>query len=676
MSFNNFGEIKLKLDIYITKEYTDKNLGLVVQINSDNNKEAFIIVSKVISVEQSEVIIRLNENESKGHFNTLENNKAVAKFIINNAVNSDLTSFEYKVEASENIIIEDMYLGSIYNKPEIENGVYKFKNIRLPYGNYNEITIKYSVGNIKDPNSNFEETKISLNYENLKSGQKANLNLIGFIVKPRLKVVSNISKNSTYVEEESVIEYEYIITNIGTATAVNKIEFVAPRGYKKIEYQKLHNNNKISSGAEYKGNIYNEIRLNPNEEMIFRYKVKLGELRNAETKSINAKLRILDSNGNEILQTPEFSQLLQKNAETKELERKIKNKEADFSDNLIEGLGLEVPKSKLNKTYEISGKAWNDLNKNGIYETNETVLKNVIVKLFDLNTKRIIKTTKSNDNGDYLFTELENGEYTVLYEYDTVKYSPTVFKAKSENDTNISEAIETNIVNNEINSSIAVTDAVKINFKSKEAQNLGLIENTNFDLELTTEVEKVEEVGKVTTNKKFVVEENKDKTIKEQKIKTTKDKDKLEITYKVKLLNKGEIKGTALKIGGKLPKNIKFAPEKNPDWIIDGEKIYTTAFSHLMLKTGEEKTVKLVAEINEFKEHEFDLEILEDKSENGAKDINSNINNNNLYENDYIKNKIHITKDKNLFIIITMILVITVVGTIFILKNVNSKKQK
>jgi SdrD B-like domain/Secretion system C-terminal sorting domain len=56
---------------------------------------------------------------------------------------------------------------------------------------------------------------------------------------------------------------------------------------------------------------------------------------------------------------------------------------------------------------------WYDLNKNGIQDAGEAGVPGVAVTLFNATTGAVIKTTTTDGNGFYLFTDLSNGSYAV-----------------------------------------------------------------------------------------------------------------------------------------------------------------------------------------------------------------------------------------------------------------------
>ncbi|EGQ4478380.1 YSIRK-type signal peptide-containing protein [Staphylococcus pseudintermedius] len=74
----------------------------------------------------------------------------------------------------------------------------------------------------------------------------------------------------------------------------------------------------------------------------------------------------------------------------------------------------EVEPPKVEATFNLGDKVWEDLNKDGIQNSNEPGIGGVIVTLTKEDGTTV--TTTTDENGNYKFTELPNGEYTVTFE--------------------------------------------------------------------------------------------------------------------------------------------------------------------------------------------------------------------------------------------------------------------
>ncbi|WP_353422130.1 SdrD B-like domain-containing protein [Staphylococcus simulans] len=79
------------------------------------------------------------------------------------------------------------------------------------------------------------------------------------------------------------------------------------------------------------------------------------------------------------------------------------------------------------ETYRLGDYVWEDTNQNGIQDSGETPISNVLVTLKDANGN-IINTAVTDRYGNYLFSDLNNGDYTV--EFSTPEgYVPTTQNA-------------------------------------------------------------------------------------------------------------------------------------------------------------------------------------------------------------------------------------------------------
>ncbi|MBK8954003.1 MAG: DUF11 domain-containing protein [Saprospiraceae bacterium] len=97
-------------------------------------------------------------------------------------------------------------------------------------------------------------------------------------------------------------------------------------------------------------------------------------------------------------------------------------KPGDPDDNNIIGGGLSVNQDEddhdvagFGLRAKIGDCVWHDKNANGIQETGEEGIANVMVELYNANTKIFVKSTKTNSSGKYLFDNILPGNYFIKF---------------------------------------------------------------------------------------------------------------------------------------------------------------------------------------------------------------------------------------------------------------------
>ena len=145
----------------------------------------------------------------------------------------------------------------------------------------------------------------------------------------------------------------------------------------------------------------------------------------------------------------------------------------------------------------INGKAWLDQNLNGAKDQNETPLSGIKVRLYNVSTNDYLKDnsgsiieTMTNENGEYSFTKIPNGQYIVLFEYDINEYEPTYYMKDGVDDSINSKVVFKNITINGENKSYALTDTINLEDNISNI-NIGLKEKLIFDLQLDKYISKI-----------------------------------------------------------------------------------------------------------------------------------------------------------------------------------------
>ena len=289
----------------------------------------------------------------------------------------------------------------------------------------------------------------------------------------------------------------------------------------------------------------------------------------------------------------------------------------------------------------INGKAWLDSNLNGAKDNEEQSLKDIKVRLYNVATNDYQKDdngaiieTSTNENGEYAFTKIPNGQYIVLFEYDTNEYEPTYYKKDGVDDSINSKVILKDITISGETKTYAVTDTIDLQ-DSVSNINIGLKEKLVFDLQLDKYISKIS-IQNAKGTKSY---DYKDSTFAKVEIHRKQVAGSVVVLeYTIKVKNNGEVAGYAKNVVDYLSNGLVFSSELNPDWYLSGNELYTNKFADEIINPGEEKEVKLVLTKTMTNENTGVVnnraEIAEAYNEYGISDINSTPNNNMPGEND------------------------------------------
>ncbi len=265
-------------------------------------------------------------------------------------------------------------------------------------------------------------------------------------------------------------------------------------------------------------------------------------------------------------------------------------------DNIEKTLVNEVYSSNTDddkaKTNNIIGLAWADVNKDGIRNNDEKMLEAIEVLLLDKDGKEVAKTTTSLA-GTYKFDELEQGEYTVVFAYDTSKYAVTKYQVIGATESTNSDAISKQIEINGETKTVGATDTIKVDGKTINKDiDIGLIENAKFDLRLDKYISKVV----LTNNSGTTTYEYEDTNFTKVEISARKIAGTtMVVEYKLQITNEGDVDGYIGDVIDYLPDGLVFTSETNKDWYMDENGVlHNKTLAEQVIKAGETKSVDLV----------------------------------------------------------------------------------
>lgn len=450
--------------------------------------------------------------------------------------------------------------------------------------------------------------------------------------KVNMEMATNVEEK--YVKSGDVIEYSITVKNdskmrtsglkitdrVPAQLTITKIE----KDGKEIEIPK-NNNIEISDDIEAEEELNVKITTLVNH----------SEARD-ESEAITNKA-IASVYGEKIAETSEITHIIKAN----ETEQGGNNGGTDGNEN---GNNNDVDDNNVAKgERNITGIAWFDENANGKKDENEKVLSNIKVKLLNLDTNKLVKDKNgkileatTNDNGIYVLSNLGNGSYIAIFEYNNTQYSLTKYKVDGVNEAQNSDVRLNEILLEGKKQNVASTDVIKIEDTDIANINIGLIELKDFDLKLDKTISKVIIQNSAGTSTKEYNDEKIAKAeIDAKQLKGT----TVIIEYKIKVSNIGEVAGYARKIADYIPRDLQFSSEMNKDWYQVDNVIYSSSIANDKIESGESRTLTLTL-TKKMNDENLGLvnnraEIVEAYNDLGLSDINSTPGNQDKNENDY-----------------------------------------
>lgn len=474
-------------------------------------------------------------------------------------------------------------------------------------------------------------------------------------------VTMSTPNNGEYVKENDTITYEIVVKNTG---GIAKNMMLVDNISEYLVIEEIYENNVLkrqSINREDTETYFKKITNN------FEYFIAPG-IGEEVTIKIVARIKNIDEEYGtiRIANTAEVFILDQEIASSEEVFHILKYEETENNDNTgdnenaggngntgdnenadgNENNGSEDNNGNNEEIVKntITGFAWLDENQNGKKDGNEKLLSNIGVQLFDISENKIAKDdsgnnieTETNENGEYIFTDISSGEYILVFEYDTNKFELTTYKAQGVPESQNSNVVLKTITLDGIEYKRAVTDTIKID-KNISNINIGLKEKRIYDMELDKFISKII----VQNNKGTKQYDYNDSTFEKVEIHRKQINNSVVILeYTIKVKNAGELPGYVTNVKDYLPNGLEFSSELNPDWYLNGENLYTKALANDQIQPGETREIKLVL-MKTMTENNVGVinnraEIVETYNEYGKQDIDSIENNENQNEDDFGK---------------------------------------
>ena len=330
------------------------------------------------------------------------------------------------------------------------------------------------------------------------------------------------------------------------------------------------------------------------------------------------------------------------------------------------------PDDNNKETRKVIGTVWVDANKDGVKDANEQRVSGVKVLLLNNNTSNIAMNsnneqciTTTGTDGSYMFNNVPQGKYSVIFFYDSAKYSPTTYKKSGVSEEKNSDAIDKTVNYEGKDQIAAVTEEIVLADTNQFNIDLGIVEDAKFDLKLDKVVQAIT-VNNGKNTKEHVYNSKLAKLDFESKYANTSS---MVVEYKFTITNDGGIAGYVKKLADYLPEELKFNSELNKDWY-EGKDgvIYNASLANTIINPGESKEVTLILTKNMNGDDDFGLinnsaEIYETSNDYGALDIDSTPGNKATNEDDYSTANV-LTSVKTGDIVIYTTLIVTIIAIV------------
>jgi len=663
LRFDNYADVFSGEDITDEEkaEYLrfPKKISNTVYLTADNSNK----VSSnefIINLEKGQIAVELISNTVEGTVLKKGENLNYIINLINISGNPELKNTIVTVPLPQGVMFKS---ATINHNPVEDNtttdGVKYDENTRTFTANIGTLEHKKTI--ILNTEIQEFEGKISVIAKAKAEETEENYSNVSEYMAEIVKLeVSKLTSTPKYVKETEQIEYNLTITNSGKSYIKNIVVMdVLPT---ELKFEKA---TYIYEGKEKVVNylIYNKVQIDiismaPGESFDIKVVATAKLLPDKNDKKISNKMTVQADNVAKI--------------ETNSVENIIEyyQKAHDQGGNEIDD--PTNPKT----TYKITGTAWIDSNKNGMRDSEEELLANVKVILVNKSTSAIVKdkdtkqekSTKTNEQGQYEFSNIEQGRYFVLFVYDAAKYSITDYQKEGIDTSVNSDAINTEVILHGEKMIAGITDTIEVSGSNVRDIDIGLYAQPKFDLRLDKYISKITRT--TPTSGTDVFNYSDEKLTKIEVLKKNLGKSSIVVEYKIVVKNEGAVAGYAKKVVDYLPKGVVFNTELNKDWYLsDNGNVYNTSLENTIIKPGESKELTLVL-VKQITEDSIGVlnntaEIYEAYNEQGLKDIDSTPANKVETEDDMSKADIVIgivTGEKIVIYIILPLVVISLFG--------------
>lgn len=284
--------------------------------------------------------------------------------------------------------------------------------------------------------------------------------------------------------------------------------------------------------------------------------------------------------------------------------------------------------------YNIGGTVWLDSNRDGI-ALDEDKISDINVYLYksEIKENTLVKSVKTDSNGNYEFSEIEEGDYYIVFDYDNNEYSITKYNTSAPKNSIISKCSKKAFDINGNTKFYAISEKISLD-NSIDNINLGLAPKSVFDFSIKSSIEQVY-IKYSDEYKEYNFGED-DKLPKVEINRKKAENSTVTMKICIEVENIGNISGYILQLKEVLPEGFMLDEKQNMNWTSGKDNsFYYSGLAKERLQPSETKRIYLVVykNIGDSSLGTFNNEVSIEETSNDELVEETNIENNNSTQN-------------------------------------------
>lgn len=511
------------------------------------------------------VLIKGDEITYTAKVSQISNHDSINNVVVTMQIPQGLTIKSANVE---NIVDSESQITSNYNIDNNNNTV-QFTINKMDVGNELNCNVVTEVGNALG--------EISAVATATANGIQYNGNILKNVVSKVDFEITQSRIDNPYVKELNEITFEYVVKNTSEVYAQDfTLENIIPDAMEAVSIETVVEDDSIVLKPDIEdGKIIETRTFKPGQTIKFRITMKAKLLPDGQTTKTFENYATIYGQG---------------------FDTKTSNKvnvTIEYNEDAHRTVDPNNPDNPYNPTVKkiISGIAWLDKNNDGERNDDEELIAGMEVRLLNKENNEVIKTTTTSSSGEYTFTELEKGEYLVVFLYNSAKYDLTEYKKSGISQSTNSDVIDVTMNIDGTDRTVAISDTIRIKKSNARNIDIGLIESNKSDLKLDKYISSIT-LTYGNTVKTYDYENAKLAKV-EIPAKELSNATVI-VNYKIVVTNEGAIGNYVKKIVDYVPSGMKFNSELNRDWYqsTNGD-LYNSSLANVKLESGESKEVTL-----------------------------------------------------------------------------------